>query len=241
MVKGYQLAHSSLHRLEQVRSVLNKFVPSAVIQLLEREPAAALEKTEQDVTVLFLDIAGYTSLSEALRREELNTLVERYFARFLDHVHRHGGDVTETAGDGLMVLFRDDHSSAHPRAAARAALDIQQAAKELNALAAPASAPVRVSVGINTGRCLVGSTKIQGTSHERWTFTATGLVTNVAARLCAQASGGETLLGPETAARLGEAFQLETLGESQFKNVSAPVPVFRLAGEDGGREGFAGL
>ena len=106
--QGYQLAHANLRRLERTRDILNKFVPAAIVQLLEREPSANLEKTEQDVTVMFLDIAGYTSLIEAMPREHLNGLIERYFACFLDRVHQHGGDVTETAGDGMMTLFRDN-------------------------------------------------------------------------------------------------------------------------------------
>lgn len=226
--QGYQLAHANLRRLEQTRNILNKFVPSAVVQLLEREPSSALEKTEQDVTVLFLDIAGYTSLSEAMPRERLNGLIERYFARFLDHIHRHGGDVTETAGDGLMALFRSRSPAVHPLEAARAAVNIQQAAEERNSEDASAYPLIRVNIGINSGPCLVGSTKIRGASGERWTFTATGLVTNIAARLCAQATGGEVLLGPETAGRLGKEFRLEPLGERHFKNVTEPVRVFRL-------------
>ncbi|OGL66308.1 MAG: hypothetical protein A3J27_16220 [Candidatus Tectomicrobia bacterium RIFCSPLOWO2_12_FULL_69_37] len=226
--QGYQLAHSNLRRLERMRDILNKFVPSAVAQLLEREPSATLEKTEQDVTVMFLDIAGYTSLSAAMPRGQLNDLVERYFARFLDHIHRHGGDVTETAGDGLMALFRTNSPSVHPLETVRAALDIQQSANEMNSEGTSAYPLIRVNIGINSGLCLVGSTKIRGASGERWTFTATGLVTNIAARLCAQATGGEVLLGPDTAVRLGEGFQLEPLGERHFKNVTEPVRVFRL-------------
>ncbi|MFC1491411.1 adenylate/guanylate cyclase domain-containing protein [Nitrospinota bacterium] len=238
VVQGYQLAHSNLRRLEQVQNVLNKFVPSSVVKLLEHEPSAAFEKTEQDVTVMFLDIAGYTVLSEELPREELNTLVERYFARFLDHVNGHGGDVTETAGDGLMVLFRSKDPSDHPRAAAHAALGIRLAAEELNTQSSSMPSPVRVNIGINTGPCLVGSTKIRAASGERWTFTATGLVTNVAARLCAQAIGGEVLLGPEAAARLDNEFPLEPLGERQFKNVAEPVSIFRLGEMAEGRANF---
>ncbi|MBI3126291.1 MAG: hypothetical protein HYZ11_01630 [Candidatus Tectomicrobia bacterium] len=226
--QGYQLAHSNLRRLERARDVLNKFVPSAVVQLLEREPDAALEKTEQDVTVMFLDIAGYVSLSEAMAGEQLNCLIERCFARFLDLIRRHGGDVTETAGDGLMALFRSGSPRVHPQEAVRAALGIQRAAEALNAERDPAFPPIRVRIGVNSGACLVGSTKIRGASGERWTFTATGQVTNIAARLCAQAAGGEALLGPETADRLHERFRLESLGEHNFKNVTEPVRVFRL-------------
>ena len=70
--------------------------------------APALDKREQDVTVLFLDIAGYTSMSEALDHEKVNFVVEHYFSSFLDDIYANQGDINETAGDGLMIIFQHD-------------------------------------------------------------------------------------------------------------------------------------
>lgn len=93
--------------LEQLKGELSKFVPESVKQLLEKNPdATELEKREKDVSVLFLDIAGYTRLSEQMDPQRLNSLVQSYFSAFLEIIHGHGGDVNETAGDGLMVVFR---------------------------------------------------------------------------------------------------------------------------------------
>src|SRR5438093_236881 len=75
----------------------------------------ALDKVtqEQDVSVLFLDISGYTCLSERLAPDVLKTLVERYFSTFLDRIHEAGGDINETAGDGFMAIFQDTDSHRH--------------------------------------------------------------------------------------------------------------------------------
>src|SRR5262249_38373934 len=127
------------HELERslmIRRGLAKFVPQRVRELIEEDPQArALAKREADVTVLFADLTGYTRLSSRLPQEVLDGLVERYFGAFLDEIVKYGGDVNETAGDGLMVIF---HEGAHPRAALDTALAIHRRAPELNAeLAGP--------------------------------------------------------------------------------------------------------
>jgi predicted ATPase/class 3 adenylate cyclase len=215
--------------LEKAKAHLGKFVPPSVQRLIDANPdAPALEKRELDVTILFLDIEGYTRLTEALPRERLDWLVRTYFSRFLDLVHHHRGEINETAGDGLMILFQDDDSATHAANACHAAMDIRKAAEELNASLAGQFAPVRVNIGINSGAALVGSTRLQGTGDARWTFTATGSVTNIAARLGAFATGGMIVISESTAMRVGDTFPLESLGTHALKNVSAPVALFQV-------------
>src|SRR5207247_5086786 len=77
--------------------------------------------------VLFLDIAGYTKLSEQLEPKRLNHLVQTYFSSFLEIIQLHHGDISETAGDGLMVIFQSDRGAAdHALSATRAAFAIRQ-------------------------------------------------------------------------------------------------------------------
>jgi class 3 adenylate cyclase len=154
--------------------------------------------------------------------------VRTYFSRFLDIVHAQRGDINETAGDGLMVIFQDDEPAQHALQAARAALAVQQATQELNARLAGQFEPLAVNIGINSGAALVGATRLQGSAEARYTFTATGAVTNVAARLGGFATGGSVILSEATALRLGGAFRLEALGPQRLKNVAQPVPVFRM-------------
>src|SRR5262245_30985312 len=104
--------------LQQAQEYLAKFVPQSVQRLIEANPTApALEKTDQDVSVLFVDISGYSRLSDTLSSTQTNALVERYFSSFLDCIHAHGGDVNETAGDGLMAIFADADPQRHARRA----------------------------------------------------------------------------------------------------------------------------
>jgi class 3 adenylate cyclase len=215
--------------LEHVKTHLGKFVPTAVRRIIELDPTApALDKHDQDVTVLFLDIEGYTSMSEALDQEKVNYVVEHYFSSFLDDVYTNQGDINETAGDGLMIIFQHDDPHEHARAAVRTALAIRDKTRRINAELQGTYAPVTVNMGINSGIAAVGSTKFEGTTGTRWTFTASGPITNLAARIGAAASGGAIYIGEATAQRLSEHFILRDLGFQTFKNVREAVTVYEV-------------
>jgi class 3 adenylate cyclase len=215
-----------LERSLLIRGSLAKFVPRRVRQLIEESPEApSLDKRETDVSVLFADISGYTRLSSRLSPDDLGALVERYFGAFLDEIVKHGGDVNETAGDGLMVIF---HEGEHPRAAVDAARAIHRRAAEIGAELADRFDPLAMHVGVNTGPALLGATKIEGSAGTRWTYTASGMTTNIAARLAAQAGDGEIVLSESTRARLGVELPLEDLGVRELKNVETPLRLFRL-------------
>jgi class 3 adenylate cyclase len=85
-------------------------------------------------------------------------------------------------------------------------------------------------MGINSGLALVGSTRFEGLHGTRWTFTASGPVTNLAARLAGIAEAGHILLGPETARRLEGRYHLQRLGRECLKNIAEAVDVHHLLG-----------
>ena len=215
--------------LESIRTNLSKFVPQTVQDIIERAPEAPeLDKREEDVTVLFVDLVGYTRLTERLDPAHVNELVERCFGAYLDEILRRGGDVNETAGDGLMAVFRDADSRRHARQAVKGARGIMRRTRELNETLHGLPEPLAVHLGVNSGLATVGATKIEGANGTRWTYTASGQVTIVAARLAALARGDEVLVGAGTRERLGDEFSFDALGDRTLRNVEAPVEVFRL-------------
>jgi len=218
-----------IHVLESIKTNLAKFVPKTVQDLIEESPEApSFEKREADVSVVFADITGYTKLSSQMDLDQVNRLVERYFGAFLDEIVRHGGDVNETVGDGLMVIFRDADPDRHARAAVLAALGIQRRTAQINAELAGEFEPIAMHVGVNSGTASVGATKIQGTAGTRWTYTASGPTTNIAARLAALGEADAVILSEETRRRLDDEFQVDDLGPQMLKNVPHPVRVFRI-------------
>lgn len=207
---------------------LRPFVPATVQRIVERNPGAPeFEKRDIEVTVLFLDIAGYTRISETQTRGKVNFIIEKYFSAFLDILYSHGGDINETAGDGLMVIFQGDAETSSI-SAARAALEIRKKTHEINEELKGRFPKVEINMGINSGMASVGMTKFEGSTGTRMTFTATGPVTNLAARIAAAARNGDILIGPETAKHVKESVQLFERGLMEFKNVSEPIEVFSL-------------
>jgi len=225
-LKLKQTIDHKVRDLVQIKEHLAKFVPLTVRRLVEANPEAPeLEKRERDVSVLFLDVSGYTHLSQQLTPEALNTLVERYFSTFLARIQEAGGDINETAGDGFMAIFHDADAHVHAIKAARTALALLAATAALNQ--DNREQPLAMHIGLNSGLALVGSTRFEGLQGPRWTFTASGPVTNLAARLGAAAAPGIILVGPETAQRIDAGFVLDSLGPQALKNLEA-VHVYRL-------------
>jgi class 3 adenylate cyclase len=216
--------------LESMKANLAKFVPKTVKELIEQSPEdPVLDKREADVSVLFADITGYTRLSGQMDLDRLNQLVELYFGAFLDEILRLGGDVNETAGDGLMVIFQDGNPRKHAKAAVEAGLAILRRTRETNGTLEGFYEPIAMHIGVNSGVASVGATKIEGAAGTRWTYTASGPTTNIAARLSALGEGGCIILSEETQRRLDGEFPVVDLGPQTLKNVARPVRAYRCS------------
>lgn len=218
--------------LENIKSHLGKFVPESVKSLIETNPDNPdLMKRDRDVSVLFLDVAGYTKLSEKTDQAEVNFLIETYFSAFLDDIHSHNGDINETAGDGLMIIFQGEDRIQHAVNAVATALAIQDKVERINRENEGSHQPIKVNIGIGSGTCSVGSTRFEGATGTRWTFTASGPVTNTSARIGALAQNGQVLVGEETKVRVEDRFSLVDFGRHRLKNVAQPVQVYELRPE----------
>jgi class 3 adenylate cyclase len=223
------LQYNNLDELCVLTEHFAKFVPKTVKRLVSANPEdSALSKYERDVSVLFLDICHYTRLSEKLALHALNRLVEQYFSTFFDRIHEADGDINEIAGDGFMAIFQDTNPLQHASKAADTSLALLATAATLNL--ENRQQPLHIHIGLNSGLALVGLSRFEGRQETRWTFTATGPVTNLAARLARIAKPGQILLGPKTAQRLGRSYDIRKLTRKHLKNLTDPVDVYCLAG-----------
>jgi class 3 adenylate cyclase/tetratricopeptide (TPR) repeat protein len=187
---------------------------------------AAKEGERKQVTVLFVDVSGFTSLSERLDPEDVHRLMRRAFELMLDEVHRYEGTVNQFLGDGIMALFgapiaHEDHA----RRAVHAALGIRAA---LTTLADDARQRLGVEFvvrqGLNTGLVVVGAIG----NDLRMDYTAVGDTTNVAARLLNQAERGRVLVSESTHRLVEGHFEARALGQAALKGRTAPVPVWEI-------------
>ncbi len=227
-----KLKHSvdrKMGELRRVRDHFAKFVPAAVQRLVALNPEAPeLAKRERDVSILFLDISGYTRLSEQLPPAVVNTLVERYFSTYLDCIVEGDGDFNDTLGDGFMATFQNTDLRRHARRSVDTALALLAATGALNE--ENCEHPLSVHMGIAAGTALVGSTQFEGVRGTRWTFTANGSVVNLAARLAGIAEVGHILVSPETAGRLKDRYRLQSVGCKHLKNIEEDVDIHRILG-----------
>jgi class 3 adenylate cyclase len=210
--------------------LLGHFVPEAVKNMIEKDPerTGLLNKNIQDATILFLDIEGFTLLQGKYSQERINRAVESYFSSFFDVIRKNGGDINETAGDGMMVIFLHEDARQHAQNAVRTALEIQKQCLQMSTEIGDHLFPIRVNIGIGSGKAYLGSTKMSGTEAERWTFTASGEVTTLAARLEQYAQSGQILIGEETARRMEGLFSLNCLGKVSLKNMKNSGEIFEV-------------
>ena len=227
--KELTAAMRKVELLEDVKANLSKFVPNTVSRLIEKSPNGEMPKgKEQDVSVLFLDIEAYTKICERLGDEEMNDIIERHFSAFMEAIYANDGDVNETAGDGLMVLFLNDDKVQNALGAVRTALKIREDTIKIGNECSSLYRPLEINMGINSGTAFVGAAKFDSYTGSRWTYTARGSLTNVASRIGAQAKGGRVYLSKATAARVKDQFKLSCLGKFYLKNVSEEVEIYEI-------------
>jgi len=213
-------------------SAARHFVPRGVLERLTRAPHLAYQgKHVAEVAVLFVDVQSCSVLCEALPPPAMNHLLEVAFGDFFDCVQEAGGAVNEIMGDGFMAVFEGRPLQESARAAAQAALAIHAHEATSRLAAGMPEVSFVVNMGLHVGSALVGVTRFVGRSGERWTYTASGPVTNVAARLCALAENGAIVLSAVTASLLTETYVVQPLGAYHLKNIPSPIEVYRLLGE----------
>ena len=219
-------------KIGQMLTHLSPFVPQSVRQIVENDPELLKqEKEKKDVTVLFLDLEGYTRLSSHRSEIEVNEIVEKMFSSFVDPIHRSGGDINETAGDGLMIIFKNYNPKGNAINAIKAAFDVDRISQQMNRKINEGSKPINVNMGINSGFALVGLSQFKGSLDTRMTYTATGPVTNLAARLADHAKGGDILIGEETKQLVEGLWPIFDLGQVHIKGLDDPMKIYSLKGE----------
>lgn len=186
------------------------------------------EANRRTITVLFADLSGFTSMSERLDPEVMQTLQNELFEELTAAVQSFGGFVDKFIGDALLALF--GAPAAHeddPERAVRAALDmISRTARLSERAKAYAGSPLLLHVGINTGHVVAGGLGV-GVAKS---YSVTGDTVNTAQRLQSMASPGEVLVGPLTHRLTRHAFSYDSLGEVSLKGKMGSVLVHRLKG-----------
>jgi class 3 adenylate cyclase len=178
------------------------------------------------VTVLFADVANYTSMSEKLDPEAVHQIMDGTFKILMDEIHGHKGTINQFTGDGVMALFGAPLAlEDHAQDACRAALAIQISIKAYSkVLETKYNISFQMRIGINSGSVVVGSIG----DDLRMDYTAIGDTTNLAARMESLAQPGTILISPNTHKKVHQQFDLKPLGETEVKGKEELLEVYEL-------------
>ena len=213
--------------LEKVKGRLTKFVPASVARLIEQDPDKLNgEKIPMEVSILFIDIQEFSKITEGYDQRLVNDMVESHFSKYLECIHRHGGELNETSGDGLMVIFKSDSIEYHAYEAVAAGLKIVRENSRLNEQLSYPWGRIDLHMGINSGKAYVGATRMKSITGERWTYTASGMVTVLAARIGALSEKTRLYIGSETHKFIQAHCDCDFIGSRKLKNVSKAMPIY---------------
>jgi class 3 adenylate cyclase len=215
-----------LREREQLRETFGRYVDESVAAtILRRQSEGARSGETGDATILFSDIAGFTTIAEYLTPAELVGALNDYLETVLRPIREHGGVVHTFIGDGLFASFNMPLAcESHPVAAVRAALDIQKAVGSRTF--GDQGVALATRIGISTGPVIGGEIG----AGKRMNFTLLGNTVNLAARLeeLNKQHGTRILVSQSTRAACGETFRFESLGSVTVRGRSEPVAIFSV-------------
>jgi adenylate cyclase len=217
----------------RVTDVFGRFVSptvrDAVVDLALRNPDLIQPGGRQiEISVLFADIRGFTTISETRPPAEVVDILNCYLDSMEQQIFLQGGTLDKYTGDGMMVLFGAPLEQAdHAERAVRAALGMQRAAKEISQqLGHDRGCTFVYGIGITTGQAVVGNIG----SRRRLDYTAIGSTVNLASRLESVAPPDTILISTSTWRRVQHIVSAERLAPMPIKGLARPVPVYRVLG-----------
>lgn len=219
-----KIEHEAATRAEFQRLLSPNLVDEIVSGALTLDQAGA----NREVTMLFADIRGFTSMSERHTPEQMVETLNSYFEFMVDVLFKHGGTLDKYVGDEIIGLFGAPVELPDaPIRAVRCALDMLKALEEFNRTRANnGQEEVRIGIGINTGPVIAGAIGSSRTLQ----YTVIGDAVNVAARLCGVAKSNEIIISPSTMNHAGIHIIAEPREPVQVKGKAEPIQIWNVTG-----------
>jgi len=213
--------------LERVGRLKRFFSPQLAELILRGGADDPLRSHRREVTVVFLDLRGFTAFAETSEPEEIMGVLREYHAATGQLILEHEGTLERFTGDGMMIFFNDPVPIPNPaERAVRMALAIRDRVGEMTRTWQRMGYDLQLGVGIAQGYATIGAIGFEG----RWDYGAIGTVTNLAARLCGEAAGGEILVSQRVFAGVDALVETEALPPLTLKGFQRPVPAWRILG-----------
>jgi class 3 adenylate cyclase len=225
-----QRVQEQVAQMERLGRLQRFFSPQVAELILSGETADPLKTHRREVTVVFIDLRGFTSFAEISEPEEVMTVLREYHAAVGQVILAHEGTVERFAGDAIMVFFNDPVVVPNPaERAVRMAVAVRDQLQELSVAWRKRGHQLGVGLGVAQGYATIGAIGFEG----RWDYGAIGTVTNLAARLCAEATGGQILISTRVADAVGELIEGAPVEPLTLKGFHRPMPAVDVRGLKG--------
>ena len=213
---------AQLERLGRLKRFFSPQLAEAIVSGGAEDP---LRSHRREITVVFLDLRGFTAFAETSEPEEVMGVLREYHAAMGQLILEHEGTLERFTGDGMMIFFNDPTPVPNPQErAVRMAVAMRERVEELVRAWRKRGYDLDLGVGIAQGYATLGAIGFEGRSD----YGAIGTVTNLAARLCGEAQPGQILVSRRLVGALEQQVEAEPVGEMSLKGFSRPVSVYNI-------------
>jgi len=220
-----QRVEAQVAQLERLERLKRFFSPQLAEMIVSGDADDPLKSHRREVTVVFLDLRGFTSFAETSEPEEVMGVLREYHAEMGRLILEHEGTLERFTGDGMMIFFNDPVPVPDaPARAVRMAVAMRQRVDELLVRWRKRGYDLDFGVGVAQGYATIGAIGFEG----RLDYGAIGTVTNLAARLCGEAKPGQILISQRVYGAVEDSVDVEELGGLTLRGFSKPVPAFNV-------------
>jgi adenylate cyclase len=218
---------AQLEQLERLSRLKRFFSPQLAQAILAGDAGDPLATHRREVVVVFLDLRGFTPFAETSEPEEVMGVLREFHAEMGKLILAHEGTLERFTGDGMMIFFNDPVVVPDPAVRAlRMAMAMRARVGEIGIRWRKRGYELALGIGVAQGYATIGAIGFEG----RVDYGAVGSVTNLAARLCGEAAGGQILTNSKTLSQFEDLVTVEPIGELRLKGFAKPVLAFSITG-----------
>ena len=204
---------------------LKRYLSPQIAETILADDENLFKTHRREITAVFLDLRGFTPFSDSAEPEEVMEVLHSYHAEMGKLIFKFEGTLERFVGDGIVIIFNDPiRYDDHCQKAVRMALEMRDRVKELRVAWSKQGYDLDLGVGLAAGYATLGTVGFEG----RMDYGTVGNLPNLAARLCAEAKGGQILTDQKTMSKIEDLFESESLAELQLKGISRPVTAYNI-------------
>ena len=213
-----------IEHMGQLKRFLSPQIAELIVNSATDDP---LKSHRREITVVFLDLRGFTAFTETADPEEVMGVLQQYHNQMGRLIMAHNGTIEHFAGDGIMIVFNDPVVIDNPAwEAVSMAIEMQADFTDLSQKWKRHGYELHMGIGIAQGYATLGIIGFEG----RYDYNAIGVVCNLASRLCGEAKPGQILVSQKVSSFVEDLVRAEPVGELSLKGFHKPVPAFNVTG-----------